>query len=181
MAHYYVACRSRIGRTQEPYRGREEFFQQCLRGVLDQTRRGVDWDAFRSRDDAMDWLEQHPPSANPDDDIIKPDAMALPYFYQLVVSLALLLTVAVGFRTLQYIYDRHCVCHEWSCVIYIPWTLFMPHCQAYQHWLVEINTWVIYAFWAFVSSLSVYIYSPLYGKIKRWTVFGASEMPNMPE
>lgn len=180
-AHYYVAKRSRIGRTTEPYRGREEFVSQCLRGVTSQTRRGVDWEAFPNKADAVAWLNNHPASENPDDDVLTPTLVQKPYHYQLLVSLAVLFLACVAFRVLQAVYNRHCVMNGWWDYIYVPWNMFMPHCQAYQRWLVSANDWFVYAVWGFLSSFSVYIYMPLYHKFNEWTVFESSSMPNLPE
>jgi len=48
-------------------------------------------------------------------------------------------------------------------------------------YLVYLNDWFIVAFFALISSFSVYIYLPLHRKFSEWTVFQTSLMPNIPE
>jgi hypothetical protein len=154
---------------------------QYLRGVMSQTRRGVDWDAFPNREDAVTWLNNHPASENPDDDILTPLIVQSPHFYQLLVSMIVMLAGCVAHRVLQGVYYSYCVMNTWYDAIYLPWMMFMPHCRAYQGWLVYLNDWFVVAFFALVSSFSVYIYLPLQTRFSEWTVFQTSLMPNIPE
>ncbi len=140
---FYVTRRGREGSAI--VQGWNEFNSQHLRGLSRVLRRGVDWEAFTSPEDAAVWLDDNRLPEN-EDEILKPATPdKISPYTRIMWSTVVLVVFALVHQLLKIAEHHFCGGTSAFSLITAPWYIMMPHCRQYMSWAIWAADYFYYS------------------------------------